>query len=171
MILGLVAMVVLVCAQIGCESKPRLGVYNLRVSPDASLQEGGRMPRLEVDLVGLNETQLQQWRAYSVDAYFSGADPLRAGAKEHTVTLTFSADAPGQQVVARNHPIWNVWRQRGVTTLIVLASSRSIRPSAGGAEPRRLELPLTTNRWKVDSIDITVKSSGVECPTPMEPVK
>jgi len=165
-LVGLMAVV-----GVGC-GKPKMGVYNITVTPDASLSEGGtgRLAQLEVDLVGVKESDAAMWRDYKVDSYFSGNDALRSGAKEYTKTMTFSEAKKGAQTLARNDGIWKVWRDRGVTHLFILASSKNLRGTGGGPELRRKELPLTTNRWKTEKIDIVVKNSGIDCPTPMEPL-
>jgi hypothetical protein len=153
----------------GCSS-PKMGVYNLNVTPDASLKDGGsgKLSQVEVALVGVKEADADDWRAYKVDSFFSGNDPFRAGAKEYTKTLTFSNDNPGMQTVRTSDPIWQVWRSRGVTRLFIFANSKNLRNTPGGPELRRKELPLTTDRWKTQTIDIIIKSSGIDVPTPME---
>jgi hypothetical protein len=157
---------------VGCNS-PKMGVYNLNVTPDASLRDSGsgKMSQVEVALVGVKEADAPVWREYKVDSFFSGNDPFRAGAKEYTKTLTFSNDNPGVQKVTMKDPIWKVWKDRGVTQLFIFANSKNLRNAPGGPELRRKELPLTTDRWKTETIDIVVKSSGIDVPTPMEPVK
>jgi hypothetical protein len=157
---------------VGCNS-PKMGVYNLVVTPDASLRDAGsgKMSQVEVALVGVKESDAAMWREYKVDAFFSGNDAFRAGAKDYTKTLTFSNDKAGSQTVSMKDPIWKVWKDRGVMHLFIFANSKNLRNAPGGPELRRKELPLTTDRWKTETIDIVVKSSGIDVPTPMEPVK
>lgn len=157
---------------VGCNSA-KMGTYNLVVSPDASLRDSasGKMSQVEVALVGVKEADAPVWREYKVDSFFSGNDPFRAGAKEYTRTLTFSNDQAGPQTVKRSDPIWQKWKERGVTQLFIFANSKNLKNAAGGPELRRKELPLTTDRWKTETIEIVVKSSGIDVPTPMEPVK
>jgi hypothetical protein len=153
----------------GCGA-PKMGIYNLNVIPHDSLKDAnsGKLSQVEVALVGVKEADAQDWRDYKVDAFFSGNDSFRAGAKEYTKTLTFSNDNPAPQTVKASDPIWQVWKARGVTKLFIFANSKNLRNTPGGPELRRKELPLTTDRWKTDTIDIVVKSSGIDVPTPME---
>jgi len=147
-----------------------MGKYNLQVTPDASLRDaGGRLSPLEVDLVGVKEADINEWTGYSVDQYFSGEDARRRNAAPYTRTLLFSNDKSAAQMVPASDPIWQVWGERGVTQLFVFASSRSMQ-SQPGNETRRKMIPLTTDRWdtNIKQIDIIVKSSGVECPTPQK---
>jgi hypothetical protein len=170
--LVVLGLAVFAFAGVGC-SGPKMGVYNLVVTPDASLRDqgSGKMSQVEVMLVGVKEADAPTWREYKVDSLFSGNDPFRAGARDYTKTLTFSNDQAAPQTVKMSDPIWQEWRKRGVTQLFVFANSRNIRPAAGGPELRRKELPLTTDRWKTQTIDLVIKSSGIDVPTPMEPVK
>jgi len=156
----------------GCNSA-KMGVYNLNVTPDTSLRDAGsgKMSQVEVALVGVKEADAATWREYKVDSFFSGNDPFRAGAKDYTKTLTFSNDNAKAQTVSMKDPIWKVWKDRGVTQLFIFANSKNLKVAPGGPELRRKELPLTTDRWKTETIDIVVKSSGIDVPTPMEPVK
>ncbi len=170
------ALVVLGLSAVGCgQSKLRLGRYDLVVSPDASLRDAGsgKIPQVEVDLVGVRDADKAEWAAYSVDKYFSGEDPMRAGAAKYTRTVTFGPDNNGPATIKSNDPIWQEWEQRGVTTLYVFASARTMKTGSGGADLRRKEIPLTTDRWEsgTNKIDVVVKSSGVDCPTPMKVMK
>jgi hypothetical protein len=154
--------------------RARLGRYNLVVTPDPSLRDaGGRLPQVEVDLVGVKEDDAMNWAGYSVDRYFSGEDKMRSGASGYTRTMIFNADSAGPQTVSANDPIWQVWQERGVTQLFVFASSRSLRPSPGGPELRRKSIPLTTDKWETGTsqIDVVVRASGVDSPTPMKVLK
>lgn len=163
--LGLLAM----CSMlVGCSS-PKMGTYNLVIRPDDSLT-AGRLAPLEVDLVGVKEADASVWREYKLDAYFSGQDTLRSGARDYMKSINFGPDSAGEQRISKTDPIWKVWRGRGVTNLVILANSRDLRPGAGG-EVRRKEIPLTTDRWKTDTIEIVVKRSGIDVPTRMEPLK
>lgn len=171
-----VAIGIVACASLlgACESRARLGRYNLVTTADASLRDaGGRLPQVEVDLVGVREADTNDWAGYSVDRYFSGEDRMRRDAGSYTKTLIFNADAAAPQTIPANDPIWQVWQDRGVTTLFVFASSRSLRPAPGAPELRRKSIPLTTDKWEnaTSRIDILVKASGVDCPTPMKVLK
>ncbi len=150
-----------------------LKMVDIAVTPDASLKDSasGRLPQVEVALVGVKESDAALWREAKVDNFFSGNDAMRADAREYTKTLTFSSDNPGTQVLKANDPIFKVWKERGVTMLFVFANSRNLKTSPGAPEMRRKELPLTSDRWKTDRIEIYIKSSGIDVPTPMERAK
>lgn len=162
-----------VSGMIGCTSKLKLGRYDLVVTPDASLRDTGtgKLPLVEVDLIGVSENEIATWNAQSVDQHFSGENARRAAAKDYTRTFTFSQDDAAPKTLASNDPIYQVWEKRGVTTLFVFASARTFRVSPGGPDGRRLSIPLTTDKWEVRKIDLLLKSGGVECGTAMKVVK
>lgn len=146
----------------GCAS-PKMGKYDVAVTPDSGLKGGGTaLPRVEVDLVGLNQQSVETWKAVQPDKYFSGGDALRQDSREFTKSFVFTGDAPGAQVLKRDDPIWEVWKKRQVTSMMVLADSRGLK---GPASTRMLLLPLMEDQWKVKQIDLVVKPSGVECTT------
>ncbi|MEX2217767.1 MAG: hypothetical protein WD749_03325 [Phycisphaerales bacterium] len=151
----------------GCAAGP--GKYDVAVRPAEGLRDGaGRIPSFEVDLVGVNPTDAERLRSYSVSDYFSGSDPVRADADRKT--LAFTAAKPGPQTLSLKDPVWKTWSSHGATELVVLANI----PGVGGSGPndrRRLVLPLSTDRWKGSDIEIEIQRSGVVCRTPMNPEK
>lgn len=157
---------------VGCEQRLRMGKYDLSVAPDASLRDSvtGRMPQVEVDLIGIKDDETGAWNGYSVDKYFSGDDEQRRNASGYTRSLVFGNGNEAIMTVPASDPIWATWEKRGVTRLLIMANSRTMR-SGGGVEVRRRDIPLTTDKWDVKQIDIVVKSTGVEVPTPMKVVK
>lgn len=167
------AGLMIVSGMIGCTTKLKLGRYDLVVTPDASLRDSGsgKLPLVEVDLIGVSENEIGTWTAQSVDQHFSGENARRAAAKEYTRTFTFSQDDAGAKTLASNDPIYQAWEKRGVTALFVFASARTFRVSPGGPDGRRLSIPMTTDKWEVRKIDLVLKSGGVECATAMKVVK
>ena len=75
----------------GCTSGP--AKYNVTVTPAAGLGEG-RFPSFEVDVVGVNQTEADQLKAYPLNAYFSGNDAVRKDMEGKT--MSFTAAAPGR---------------------------------------------------------------------------
>jgi hypothetical protein len=149
----------------GCTSGP--GKYDVTVRPAESLRDpAGRIPSFEVDLIGVNPTEAPRLKSYSVNDYFSGADPVRSDATRKT--MAFTAARPEPQVLRADDPIWNTWRERGATELIVMANIPGV--SGGqGEDRRRLVLPLNRDRWKGYEIEVEVQRSGVVLNTPMNP--
>jgi hypothetical protein len=167
---ALVGVAALAASLVACgPSKPRMWRGAMATTADASLRDPGAptMAQLQVDLIGLKADEVEAWKAYPVDRYFSGSDDRRQSAQGYTKAFVFSE--PGILTIAPNDPIWDVWAKRGVTNLMILASHKNIA-FVPGAEPRRKDIPLTTNRWKVRQIDVVVRSGGIEIPTPMEPL-
>lgn len=155
----------------GCGSKPVMGQWDLVIAPDASLNDGGRLPQVEVDVVGVKPAELDNWRSKSIDEYFSGNDQFRANSREYARTLTFSASDSAPKTISIKDPLWATWKARGTMNLVVLASARTIKPGSG-IDGRRLVIPLDKRAFKgsVQQIDIQIKSSGVQSPTPQEQI-
>lgn len=165
-----VAAMAAMLAGIGCgPQKKKMGRYDLVVTPDASLRDSGtgRMPKVEVDLVGVKDDEAGTWMSYSLDKYLSGDDELRRGASGFTKTVLFEGGSETAVTIPASDPIWNAWAARGATKLFILANARTLR----AGDLRRKDIPITTEKWEVKKIDIVVKSSGVEVPTPMKVVE
>lgn len=171
----LVAAVVAMVTNVGCGGTARLGRYDLVVTPDASMRDGGtsRLPLIEVDLIGVAKNDEGNWSAQGVDQHFSGENAVRADARTYTHTMTFSQDDSGAKTLKAGDPIWQVWQKRGVTTLYVFASARTFKTTPGGADRRRLSIPLTTDKWESGTrqIEIVLRGSGVDCATAMKVMK
>jgi hypothetical protein len=168
---GLALMVgMVVMSGVGCSSAPQVGVYQINVTTDESLKgSGANMPQVEVDLVGLNDAQLQQqWHDYKPENYFSGNDVLRSTSREFTKSFVFTEDKPTTKTLEKKDPMCVTWKSQERRTLMVLVNSKAFKSSSGGTVQRKIELPLTTDRWNGDVIDLVVKSSGVELKTGMK---
>ncbi|MCE7973164.1 MAG: hypothetical protein DYG92_02390 [Leptolyngbya sp. PLA1] len=152
----------------GCQQTVRGWKGDLVITPDASLRDSsGKMPPVEVDVVAINETD-EMVRSYPVDNWFSGEDKQRASCAPYTKSLAFGPGAEGAVVISKSDPIWKKWEERGYKDLVVFATARSMKASPGGFDGRRKVIPLTNDKWDVGQINFEVKSSGVECPTPMK---
>jgi hypothetical protein len=146
-----------------------MGRYNTTVAPSEGLRDAsGTMPSIEVDLVGVNESELARWRTYPVGDYFSGRDQFRADADRYTMAFTDSN--PGPQTLDRSNPIWQKWKDKQAVELFVLVNLPGVSGERA-EDPRRLMLPLSSDRWAGDEITIEVQRSGVVCRTPMKPAK
>lgn len=144
-----------------------MGKYNVRVEPSPTLRDrNNELPTMEVDLVGVNETQVAAWEAYPVSTYFSGSDPRRQEAIK--ATMVFTNEKPGAQTLLSNDPIWQRWASSGATKLVVLANIPGVRAQPGAPDPRRVILPLDRGTYTQDTIDLHLLRSGVENRTPMK---
>jgi len=167
-VMAMVTMLVVAAMMTGCTTTVRGWRGDLVVTPDASLRgSDGRMPPVEVDVVAINETD-EGVRAYPVDHWFSGEDKQRSASSIYTKSLTFGPGNEGAVVISKNDPIWQKWEERGYKDLVVFATARTLKPSAAGVDGRRKVIPLTNDKWDASQINFEVKSSGVECSTPMK---
>ncbi|MEM9066108.1 MAG: hypothetical protein AAGB51_11530 [Planctomycetota bacterium] len=158
-------------SMVGCGSSSATGKYNVEVAlgPGMVDPESGAVSSLEVDLVGVNETESARWTSYPLSQYFSGADQLRNDASK--VTLAFTTDESGTKILARNDEIWEDWRGRNADQLFVLVNLLGVdQDLPGDQDPRRLILPLSKNRWSGNTLEIEIRPSRVVCQTPLKPV-
>jgi len=153
----------------GC-STPTLKVANVTVTAEQSLRDpGGKLPLVEVAVIGVSENDVREWNEYKVDSFFSGSDPRRTAAMPFTKNLIFREEDSGPKTIAANDPIWQVWKERGATRLFILANSKNLSAGSGGPDMRRKELPFTTDRWKTSQIDIAITGGGIDVRTKIEP--
>jgi hypothetical protein len=170
--LALFAMIAALSVTMGGCGNPGLKIANVTFTADPSLRDpGGKLPLVEVAVVGVSENDAREWNEYKVDSFFSGSDPRRTASMPFTKNLMFRDEDPAPKTIAANDPIWAVWKERGATRLVILANSKNLNAGPGGPELRRKELPFTTDRWKTGQIDISITSGGIDVRTKMEPVK
>lgn len=158
----------------GCGSSPeRMGRYTLVVTPAPGLNR-----QIEVDAVGVNEQELGQYRALSVDDYFTPGNATRSSASKQT--MTFSASAPGSQQIASTDAVWTSWLGentrrndggKGARSVVFVAAME--RPEAATAlDTRVLEVPLSQKRWNNGQrIEIMLTPAGLQLVSAMKPVE
>ena len=137
--------------------------YNITVQPGDSLKGSS----VQVDLVGINYSELERWRTKSVGEYFKPGDPLRADAAKFSIT-----NLEQGVVLWRTNSIWNNWLKAAAPDqyIVVLADlpGRFPEGQAGSQDPRRQILPLTKKAWSGGDIDIQVRGDGVKVNTVQE---
>jgi hypothetical protein len=150
----------------GCATVPHPRAYAIRVTLDKPLVGSS----VQVDLVGVNATDLPKWQNYSVTQYWQPDNPLRRDAQKYA--MQFSINTPNTQVLLDNDPHWAEWLPTGASQLVIIADLPGvITDQAGNADPRRLILPLDRAAWgrDVNTIDILVQESGLRLMTPRKP--
>jgi hypothetical protein len=143
---------------------------NVVVELDETLTRNpASVPTIEVDLVGVSESEMPQWKGYAMSAYWSPGDKLRTGGARHE--LRFSQTTASRRTLSRDDPIFDTWQEKTAGWLFVLADLPDVpEPAPGEPDPRRMILPLNRKAWKLkkDTITITVKSGQLVCtPAPI----
>jgi len=152
----------------GCASckpgKPGpLGQYNVEVTLDNALKNSS----VVVDIVGVNKFSLPGLENYSMADYWKEGDLKRADGDKMTMDFV---SGPNKKTLSGKDPIWNKWKAKGVTHIVVLADlpgAWQARP--GNQDPRRQILSLDQCNWpdKTTTLSIIVKGSGIEVETPV----
>jgi len=135
---------VLTLAAVGCGCFTR---FNARVAyPASSLESGQRRASIEVHLVGVPESAYRLWYELDITDYFQKPEQDRPPARKKI--LFFGEKRPAEQVLSRDEPIWNQWRQENVAYLFILAHlPGDWKPKPGAADPRRIILYLNSDYW------------------------
>ena len=136
-----------------------------------SLDEGfrdaqGEMPSVEVHIVGVNDTEFEQWSSMSMTEYWR-KPPI----SPEIYKMKFGKGLPNPQTLKSTDPIWNRWAKKKYKSLFVLADLPvAIEDQPGDADPRRLILPSdpTKHQWNAWTIRLLIKKppSGITCLNP-----
>ncbi len=177
---GLAVCVLAVGLTGGCRSDPYGSLlfgpraYKVRVKID-HVSFGDVLPSLEVDLVGINQTEKGTWENYPISKYYSPNDSLRRDADR--IVIKFSREDRGDKILERTTPIWGKWvgkkfdrgvPGKGAQWLFVIVNLPGVNEDKPGIQdPRRVILPLRSTKWPFGTkeIDIVIKRSMVVCTT------
>lgn len=166
LMMGVLGLVCMAC--VGCGG-PRMSRHDVVVSMDEALKSSGT-PTVKVDIVGIPETEREQWAGKNISDYWRPSDGLRKDAVARK-EMTFAAGRTDAQVLKKTDPQWDEWSKRKAMYLAVVADLPG--SSRDGSDGRRIILPLDAARWDPEdqTIKIVVQSSRLRCDTDPVPVK
>lgn len=151
---GWLPLLVVVVLAAGCSSTPRAWTVKIK-----------KPVTIEVDLVGVKDREKPQLESYAIDKYWSPDDPVRKDADK------LASDVTTNEVwtVTRKDPKWDLWLNRGVTGLFIIANLPG--SFEGSPDPRREYLPLAKKHWdaKKRTLEIEVQNSRILILTPEKP--
>jgi hypothetical protein len=150
----------------GCDPGP----FNVEVfldENDVGLRDKiGAVRSIEVDLIGVNESELDRWKQVPVSSFWEPDNAMRLSAKKHV--LTFGQGHLPKQILLKKDQIWRTWiEDRQAKYLIVMAYLPWIQKDLpGDADPRRVILPLERGQWEwsawgATTIPIQVGAGGM----------
>jgi hypothetical protein len=145
----------------GCE---HFNVIVMLDKDDPGLKDAkGTLNSIEVNIVGVNQIEFPVWEQMSVTKYWEPGNRTRESAVKYV--MTFGANAPDEQLLKIDDPIWKKWDERNAEYLFVLAFLPG-EDKPGLADPRRIFLPYKTSKWESrywgkDTIKIQLKSGGL----------
>ena len=165
---GLLGLVCVAC--VGCGGT-RMSRHDVVVSMDPALTTASGTPTVKVDIVGISETEKEQWASKNISDYWRAGDGLRKDAVARK-EMIFAAGKTAPQTLKGTDPEWNDWAGRKAMYLAIIADLPGA--SRDGADGRRIILPLDASRWDPEDkpIKIVVQSSRLRCDTdPLPPKK
>jgi len=119
----------------------------------------GTIPTIEVNLVGINESEYPQWESYSVDQYWSADDKMRKGADRFV--FEFGQSRKIRQTLSQDGSAWDVWEEKTARYLLIIADIPGVHDPKKGKDGRYVVLPLNPENWSDDTLTITVKAGGI----------
>lgn len=141
--------------------------YNITVGYDSATVDSFRVyPSVEVDIVEANETLLHQLEQLEIDDYFDPANVLRSSLRKKT--LCFSEEDNEDKTLSMDNPVWESWLEKRGATHVVLFVNLP-RDGAKGPDLRKLVLPLSSDRWEGDDIEVSIIPAGFLLQTPIIP--
>lgn len=157
-------------------SKPKRFKIKVSLDLESWKREGDVIPSLEVDLVGINDSQKPRWENYSLRKYFTPGDLLRRDADLKTLQIS---SGEIEKTLENNDAIWDKWLGnrrkgepgKGARWLFVLVNLPGIDDDMDGLhDPRRIIVPLEANRWGYKKeIRIEIKAGSAVLLTPPKP--
>lgn len=142
----------------GCATIRRLDV-TVKI-PDDLVAKPDRIPSIEVNLVGVNNSDLGKWQG-SMSDYWSPGNRLRADNRENMQVFRFSQGNPGPFKLGRKDAMYRRWQEINATHVLVLADIPGVKDAP--EDPRRKVLPLHPKAWTADAITITIKAGEISC--------
>lgn len=146
------------------------GPFNVEVfldEKDTGLRDqSGTIKAIEVDFIGVNESELDRWKQMPVSEFWGVDSPIRANAKKHV--MAFGQGLPLKQTLLETDPVWKTWiDERGAKYLVVFAYLAWLqKDQPGTADPRRLILPLERGKWEwaawgANTVPIQIGAGGI----------
>ena len=166
----LFACLTIVCLVGGCRCKGTRSFNTYVTLSESAKKDRAGFPAVEVDVIGLTELELEDWKSQSINDYFNPQGTLRAST-EH-VTFKLGNDKT-TDVLPKDNETWAKWQARGVMHLMALVNwPRPVTEETG--KRRRLVIPLDCSRWdkKQTDLRLVVTSEGLRLDTqPLPPKK
>jgi hypothetical protein len=113
---------------------------------------------IEVDVIGVTEQEKTYYDSLAMDGYWKANSQVRRDADK--ITKVLEEDQPW--IISQDDPKWIQWKNRGVTTLLVVANL----PVADGL----WKVPLTLDKKSWDAknrtIEIEIQNTLIRVQTP-----
>ena len=138
---------------IGCTYSHNVNVY---MSPELKTHYG-YYPSLEVDLIGMNDSEKNWIESYDTDKYFEADNPLRKSLSPFT--MKFSESDYGVQYLSRGSKLWNKWKDKGAKELYIIVNLPETH--LGKSSSKMLSFKIKSNIFKSHDKHIEIKPAGI----------
>lgn len=166
---GVLMLALMVASAIGCSSNPRMVELNLVIRRDANLRDRG----VEVHLVGVSETALEEWTDNKSQLYWEADNHLRENANGQGLIHRINAFRPNGQLgpisVSAGEAIWKKWRAAGAMTLFIYAQGVAVEGLTGKSQVLK-QLPIDSCSYvRGQRVMIAIMPSQITVNPPPKP--
>jgi hypothetical protein len=157
-VLAAVSLLAVGCGILG-KSKPAAWTVSITKKTQASI---------EIDVIGVTESEKPSWAGYNIDKYWAPGDPRRKGADKDKLTQTLEFEKAWR--IEKKDSKWSHWFDRGATELLIIANLPG-KFEPGPTDPRRMFLPLNKKSWdaKKSTLEIEVQDTLIKVLTRQKP--
>lgn len=162
-----IVLIALLAAAIlpGCTSiQPREIVVGL----DPAAATAPTHPTIQVDLVGLSDSERASWDEMSLSSYWMPGSERRAAVADRTIRIRFGSERTDPVRIPVDAGIWTTWKRAGATWLYVVANlPGGLEDRRGAEDPRRLAVSLETDELDPEApLLIEIRRDAVVFMTP-----
>lgn len=155
-----ILILILSTLSISCTYSHTVSVY---LSPELKTFYG-YYPSLEVDIVGLNDSEKNWIDSYDINKYFEIDNPLRKTLSP--VTMKFSEEDKSMQYLGYYSKYWNKWKKKGAKELYIIVNlpqveSNGSEDKSQKSKPNILTFKIKSNIFKWHKKYIEIKPAGV----------
>jgi hypothetical protein len=126
-----------------CSAPRTFEKYNYDIRVDSVFKGSS----IEVDLVGVNASELPRFESMSVTEYWQPGNSIRNSTIPPKMRFRFPSNK--KIALSKNDPIWEKWRGRDVKYIIFIADLPGIMSDRhGSVDSRRLILPVDWRQWE-----------------------
>lgn len=136
--------------------------YDIEVYLSPKLKEKYQIyPSLEMDFIGVTQTEAEHFESVKINEYFMRNNPLRDGYTH--ITVKFAENNAIAKTIKSSDPVWERFHRNSADTLLVMVNMPDANLFKDKNNPYRLELPLTHPWYKIghDTLYFELTPGGI----------